>query len=80
MKKNKLTKEQQKELEKLAAEIEAEAIQMKLDYEQNPSEESGSLIYIHENAEFLEENEVSHSAADRFGTEWAEKHSLDEEE
>ena len=75
-----LTKEQQQELQKLAAEMEAEAIQMKLDYEQNPSEESGSLIYIHQNAEFLEQNEVSHSAADRFGTEWAEKHSLDEEE
>ena len=75
-----LTKEQEKELEQIALEIEAEAIQMKLDYEQNPSEESGSLIYIHENAEFLEESEVSHSAADRFGTEWAEKHSLDEEE
>ncbi len=75
-----LTKEQQQELEQLAAEIEAEAIQMKLDYEQNPSEESGSLIYIHENAEFLRENEVSHSAADRFGTEWAEKYSSDEEE
>ena len=76
----KLTKEQEKELEQIALEIEAEAIQMKLDYEQNPSEESGSLIYIHENAEFLEENEISHSAADRFGTEWAEKHSLDEED
>ena len=75
-----LTKEQERELEQIALEIEAEAIQMKLDYEQNPSEESGSLIYIHENAEFLEENEVSHSAADRFGTEWAEKHSLDEED
>ena len=56
-----LTKEQQQELQKLAAEMEAEAIQMKLDYEENPSTESGSLIYIHENAEFLEENEVSHS-------------------
>ena len=75
-----LTKEQQQELQKLAAEMEAEAIQMKLDYEENPSTESGSLIYIHENAEFLEENEVSHSAADRFGTEWSDKHSLDEEE
>jgi len=52
-----LTKEQQKELEILAAEIEAEAIQMKLDYEKNPSEESGSLIYVHENAEFLDEEE-----------------------
>jgi len=75
-----LTKEQEKELEKLALEIEAEAIQMKLDYEENPSTESGSLIYIHQNAEFLEENEVSHSAADRFGTEWSDKHSLEEEE
>ena len=75
-----LTKEQQQELQKLAAEMEAEAIQMKLDYEDNPSTESGSLIYIHQNAEFLEENEVSHSAADRFGTEWSDKHSLDEEE
>ena len=76
----KLTKEQEKELEQIALEIEAEAIQMKLDYEENPSEESGSLIYIHENAEFLEESEVSHSAADRFGTEWAEKYSSDEKE
>ena len=52
-----LTKEQKKELEQLAAEIEAEAIQMKLDYENNPTptEESGSLIYVHQNAEFLEE-------------------------
>ena len=75
-----LSVDAEKELEKLALEIEAEAIQMKLDYEQNPSEESGSLIYIHENAEFLKENEVSHSAADRFGTEWAEKYSSDEEE
>ena len=52
-----LTKEQQKELEQLAAEIEAEAIQMKLDYENypTPTEESGSLIYVHQNAEFLEE-------------------------
>ena len=54
-----LTKEQQKELEQLALEIEAEAIQMKLDYEDNPTpiEESGSLIYVHQNAEFLEEEE-----------------------
>ena len=54
-----LTKEQQQELEQLALEIEAEAIQMKLDYEDNPTpiEESGSLIYFHQNAEFLEEEE-----------------------
>ena len=55
--KNELTKEEQKELEQLALEIEAEAIQMKLDYENNPtpSEESGSVIYVHQNAEILEE-------------------------
>ena len=55
--KNKLTEEQQKELEILAAEIEAEAIQMKLDYEINPSEMSGSVVVIHQEAEFLKENE-----------------------
>ena len=53
----KLTKEQQKELEILAAEIEAEAIQMKLDYEQTPSEESGSVVVVHEDAEILDEEE-----------------------
>ena len=52
-----LTKEQQKQLEILAAEIEAEAIQMKLDYEQTPSEESGSVVVVHENAEILDEEE-----------------------
>ena len=54
-----LTEEQQKELEIISAGLEAEAIQMKLDYEKNPTplEESGSLIYVHQNAEFLEEEE-----------------------
>jgi len=47
----------EKELEKLALEIEAEAIQMKLDYEQNPSEESGSVVVIHQESEFLDEEE-----------------------
>jgi len=54
---SKLTKEQQKELEKLAAEIEAEAIQMRIDYEQTPSEESGSVVVVHENAKILDEEE-----------------------
>ncbi len=54
---DKLTKEQQQELEQIAAEIEAEAIQMRLDYEQNPSEESGSVVYIHSDAEFLNDEE-----------------------
>ena len=57
MKKNKLTKEQQKELEQIALEIEAEAIQMKLDYENNPSELSGSVVVIHQEAEFLNDEE-----------------------
>ena len=52
-----LTKEQQKEFEILAAEIEAEAIQMKIDYEQTPSEESGSIVVVHENADILDEEE-----------------------
>jgi hypothetical protein len=53
----KLTKEEEKELEMLAAEIEAEAIQMRLDYENTPSEESGSIIVVHEDSEFLENEE-----------------------
>ena len=38
-----LTKEQKLELEKAAAEIEAEATQMRIDYEENPSEENGEV-------------------------------------
>jgi len=52
-----LTKEQQKELKQISAEIEAEAIQMKLDYELHPSEESGSVVVVHENAKILNEEE-----------------------
>ena len=52
-----LTKEQQKELEQIALELEAEAIQMKLDYEENPSEESGSVVVIHQESEFLNEEQ-----------------------
>tara|TARA_B100000424_G_C22795658_1_gene427077 strand:- start:466 stop:642 length:177 start_codon:yes stop_codon:yes gene_type:complete len=54
---SKLTKEQKKELEQIAAEIEAEAIQMKLDYEENPSEMSGSVVVVHQNANILEEED-----------------------
>jgi hypothetical protein len=49
-----LTKEQQKELKVLATAIEAEAIQMKLDYENTPSEESGSVVVVHQNSEWLD--------------------------
>ena len=55
--KNKLTPEQEHELAKIAMEIEAEAIQMKMDYENNPSEESGSVVFIHQDSSFLEEDE-----------------------
>ena len=57
-KEDKLTPEQEKELTIIAAEIEAEAIQMKIDYEKNPSGESGSVVYIHQESSLLEdENE-----------------------
>ena len=48
-----LTEEQQKELEIIATAIEADAIQMRLDYEYTPSEESGSVVVVHENSEWL---------------------------
>ena len=54
---DKLTEEQQKELEILATAIEAEAIQMKLDYEETPSETSGSIVVVHEHADILDEEE-----------------------
>ena len=49
-----LTKKQKKELEILSAEIEAEAIQMKMDYEENPSESSGSVTIVHEDSPALD--------------------------
>jgi|TARA_Y100000992_G_scaffold68650_1_gene42806 hypothetical protein len=56
---SKLTKEELDwmELEKLTAELEAEAIQMRVDYEENPSEMSGSVVVVHEDSEFLDEEE-----------------------
>ena len=57
-KEDKLTPEQEKELIMLSAEIEAEAIKMRMDYETNPSEESGSVVHIHQESSLLEdENE-----------------------
>jgi|TARA_R110002020_G_scaffold289427_1_gene504909 hypothetical protein len=63
-KKDKLTPEQEKELVMLAAEIEAEAIKMKIDYENNPSEESGSVVFINEKSSLLvdEGEELGHQA------------------
>ena len=48
-----LTKEQKKELEKIALEIEAEAIHMKVDYENNPSEHSGSVVIVNQESTLL---------------------------
>ena len=63
-KKDKLTPEQEKELIMLAAEIEAEAIAMKLDYDKNPSQESGSVVYVNEKSTLLEDEneELGHQA------------------
>ena len=52
-KEDKLTPEQEKELIMLSAEIEAEAIAMRMDYEEHPSEESGSVVYIHQESSLL---------------------------
>jgi uncharacterized protein with von Willebrand factor type A (vWA) domain len=57
-KKDKLTPEQEKELIKLSAEIEAEAIAMRVDYEKHPSEESGSIVYVNELSTLLEDEDV----------------------
>ena len=53
-KEDKLTPEQEKELIMLSAEIEAEAIKMRMDYEEYPSHESGSVVYIHQESSLLE--------------------------
>jgi len=50
-----LTIEQEKELKLISAEIEAEAIRMRIDYEENPSEESGSIVVVHQESELLKE-------------------------
>jgi hypothetical protein len=56
-KNNKLNKyiDSDKELNKLKKTIYDEAVNVRLDYEENPNEDSGSLILIHQNSEFLEE-------------------------
>jgi len=62
--KDKLTPEQEQELAKIAAEIEAEAIRMRMDYENNPSEESGSVVFVNEQSTLLEDEdeELGHKA------------------
>jgi hypothetical protein len=51
---DKLTKKQKEELEKLQKEIIDEAKKVVEDYVDNPSENSGSTINIHQNSPFLD--------------------------
>ena len=55
--KNELTEEQKKELKQIALEIEAEAIQMRLDYEATGSEHSGSMVFINQESPLLDNEE-----------------------
>ena len=54
-KKDKLTKKQKEELQRLADEIMNLSTEVVEDYELNPSEISGSVIEINENSPFLDE-------------------------
>ena len=56
---SKLTKRQEKELLKLTAEIEAEAIQMRIDYEKHPSEhDSDTVVEIHADSDLLLDEDI----------------------
>ena len=51
-----LTEEQKSELRKIVTEIEAEAAQMVVDYENNPTNlDSGSVVEIHEDSPLLDD-------------------------
>tara|TARA_R100000908_G_C3735288_1_gene133405 strand:- start:656 stop:922 length:267 start_codon:yes stop_codon:yes gene_type:complete len=56
--KDTLTEEQRKELEQIALEIEAEAIQMRLDYEVTGSEHSGSMVFVNQESPLLEDENI----------------------
>tara|TARA_R110002020_G_scaffold64643_4_gene171503 strand:+ start:1518 stop:1754 length:237 start_codon:yes stop_codon:yes gene_type:complete len=51
---NKLNKEQKKELQSIVNDIIHEAKELKLDYEENESDMSGSVVHVHENSPFLD--------------------------
>ena len=53
---NKLTKKEQQVLDDLIKEITEEAKHVVKDYGKNPSEISGSIVSIHENSPFMDEN------------------------
>ena len=51
--KDKLTKEELKELQKWTDEIIKEAKEVVKDYSENPSDMSGSAVHVHENSPYL---------------------------
>ena len=53
MKDDKLSKKQIKELQNIVSEINTEAEKVVGDYLENPSEESGSFVHVHENSPYL---------------------------
>jgi hypothetical protein len=54
-----LTKDEKKELQRLATEMEAEAIQMRMDYEENPQPEmEGMVIQVHQDSILLEDESL----------------------
>jgi len=56
---DKLTKRQEKELLKLTAEIEAEAIQMRIDYEKYPSKDGkDTVVEVHVDSDLLEDEDI----------------------
>ena len=57
-----LTKEQREELEKLQKEILDEAKKVVENYVDNPSDISGSVVNIHENSPFLDEDDEGEPA------------------
>ena len=54
-KNNKTIQISNREFNELKKNIFDEAVNVRLDYEQNPNEDTGSLIIIHQNSEFLKE-------------------------
>ena len=54
-----LTDDEKKELQKLATEMEAEAIQRRIDYEKNPQPEmEGMVIQVHQDSVLLEDESL----------------------
>ena len=60
--KNNLTKKQIEELKKIEKEILEQAKKVVEDYVDNPSDISGSVVNIHENSPFLDEDEKGEPA------------------